>query len=910
MHGHVRYTASFSSLALGLCIFLGCDTGIIPQKPAVSARYGVQASACEVEVRFAGPIVTREPLQQEYYRLASGPVPIATEHLPADYAVALTFAEPVTPGELVEIGANTGSSLLLPVTANPADAEPAQLLAMRFPADGAQPTVALIFDEALDPDNAGDPSHYALAGTIDHPVSATVSDCGKTITLVFEELSAVTTLDIDGLKTVNGLFLENSVNLPVEAAPEESRPQIEAAAYAADSEAASIVVTFSEAVDRQTATDVNLYCLSSTGLQPSAAALEPTSRSVILSFDALEPPVSLDVDGIVDLNKNPMLPANVEVQVNATDQSAPDVTSAAVAGRGDGLVVRVAFSEAVTRSSAGHVGSYLLISADGAEYITPSNVALLPGGAGVELTFKYVPNGALLEVEGVTDLCGNAIDGKTIVTLNGNSDGVAPSIIAATFVADANVPTIHVVFDKPLDKASAEDTANYVLGTDESPSSAVLLDDGRTVRLTAPPVARTAKLSVSSVADETGNVMPSVPNQPIVAAQDETTPQVVSVDFAPDQTTPTIQVVFSEAVDKATAENANNYTSTAGSARGRAATLQPDGHTVWVTFGPLPFNTELTATNVTDLSGNAVDAATLPVGGSLDEAPPAVESSRFVQNPTTPTLEVRFTEAVDLNLAESTNLYLLGEERIPAAAANLSEDGRTVRLEYQTMNLDDTLQVRSIIDLSGNMIEPMSDLGIEPATDNIRPFLVSAAFTANPSTPTVIVTFSEAVDRSTAEPPSSYQTSITEETALTAVLQEDSRTVHLTFPPMASQDQLLLDGISDFGGNQVDPQFATLILPAADTTAPTIVSATVSHSQTITIEFSEVVDATTAIAFDNYTVRRDTRIIETLIQLPDGKRVRIFVTGGAISAGDTITVENVTDLNGNIMAAVASRELE
>lgn len=91
-------------------------------------------------------------------------------------------------------------------------------------------------------------------------------------------------------------------------------------------------------------------------------------------------------------------------------------------------------------------------------------------------------------------------------------------------------------------------------------------------------------------------------------------------------------------------------------------------------------------------------------------------------------------------------------------------------------------------------------------------------------------------------------------------------------------------------------------LRAPDVTAPIVSGLRVSSSKEISVVFSEVVDATLAEVEQNYSLAdSDTHPVSAMLET-DGKTVKLtFQTAFANGVGQTLTVQNIKDVAGNVM---------
>jgi hypothetical protein len=913
---NASYRASFARSGQSLIAFaataiwlMGCDAVLLfPQddvKP-VAARFAADGSSCTVEVFYPTHVVGTPAALVGHYRLSDGTAPLSAAPVIDVHAISLSFADSVAIDSMLLVGDAAAEPTPLMIEASRVDATPPTLVAAGFDADADATTVVLTYSEALDPDAASDVSAYAHVATLAQPTAADVAACGREVRLTFDALPADTTLRLRGPTDLSGNAGPEAQAVKVASLVDSTPATVASIAFADSAALASVEVTFDKPVDRTSAERIANYVLQPGNLRPTSATLTEGGRVVVLTFASLDPPHTLAVSNVLDLARNPIDAPEDDEVIADRDETPPTLLSAAVVGRQTGITIRATFSEALAAASATTLTRFELSGADESSPLTASAATLQPGGAAVDLVFAYLPGAGELSVSGVADLSGNVIAAGAMVAVD-DSDDLAPRVISARFVADQAVPTVDVAFDKTLDPDTAAQAALFVFSTGQAAKAAELRDDGRTVRLIAGGLDRGTKLSVSGVRDAGGNLMLPAVNNAIAAAVDTRSPQVESVAFLPDAERPTIEVVFDEAIDKKIAETLSSYASSIGSAQPVMAELLDDGRTVLLTFGPLDKSTELTIRNVVDLAGKATITATHPID-KTDTAPPAIVSAAFVANQAAPTIDVVFSEALDKALAESAGLYLAGVDHRAATTAVLQSDGRTVRLTMPPMAVEDELSVRAVADLAANVMPAGEPLTIAAAEDAAAPFLVSAAFSSNSTTPKVTIVYSEAVDRPLAETLSSYRTTPGDLAPTAAVLGTDSRTVTLTFPKLARADRLAVMNVTDFGGVVISEAGAA-ISPAIEQTLPTVTSATVTSFTKVSVVFSEVVDKTTAETKGNFTVSGGLRTTSAIVQT-DGRTVVVTITDGTVTAGDEITIANVTDLNGNVMASVSELTLD
>lgn len=375
---------------------------------------------------------------------------------------------------------------------------------------------------------------------------------------------------------------------------------------------------------------------------------------------------------------------------------------------------------------------------------------------------------------------------------------------------------------------------------------------------------------------------------------DTTPPQVVSASAATDHS---VDVVFNEAVDQATAETVSNYSITSGLSVTGAA-LQPDGKTVRLTTTAQTNGAAYTVSvnNVKDISGNAMTTPGTATFNGVDTTPPTVVSAISV---TDSSVDVQFSEPVDPNTAQNAANYSISPS-LAVTAAVLQADGRTVRLTTarQTLQASYTVTAGNIADLSGNIIAGNNSASFT-GTDTTPPTVVSAT-TVNDTT--VDVLFSEAVDGTSAQSAANY--SISPSLAVTAaVLQADGKTVRLTTDKQTYQINytVTVNGVKDLAGNVINGN-NTEVFGGADTTPPSVNSATGQSNDSVNVVFSEPVDTASAQDISNYAISPSLSVSSAVLQ-SDGVTVKLSTSAQTGGANYTVTVTGVKDLAGNIVNA-------
>lgn len=194
--------------------------------------------------------------------------------------------------------------------------------------------------------------------------------------------------------------------------------------------------------------------------------------------------------------------------------------------------------------------------------------------------------------------------------------------------------------------------------------------------------------------------------------------------LAVDQTPPTVNLVkaessyelsvnFNEAVDRASAETATNYTVSNGVGAAAAASLGTDGKTVSLRFstGFKKYSIhKMTVSNVKDIAGNAVKPTTRAFVSAFEmtevsqASGPVITGSKGLD---TKTVLINFNCKLDKELAEMPENYTIVETDENVKAAKLNEDGMSVTVtlpDNLTKNYKYCILVRNIKDTADNLM--------------------------------------------------------------------------------------------------------------------------------------------------------------------------------------------------------------
>lgn len=499
------------------------------------------------------------------------------------------------------------------------------------------------------------------------------------------------------------------------------------------------------------------------------------------------------------------------------------------------------------------------------------------------------------------------------------------------------------VFNQALDRNSGGTLTNYqVSGTTTNPSSATVGADDKTVTLVfTTPLAITSTFDLSvggGLLDASGNGVAAITNQAAATnTADTTVPTASSIQWGANYSgSYQVLIVFSEAVDRTSAETRSAYRVNGTTLIAESATVGSDGKTVTIVFDGIPLSTnsglDLSVGNtVKDINGNgAVHVLNQAVAANpADTTAPTIAAIRHAANFTGGgyQVDVEFSEAMSRAAVENTAGYRISGTTTTPGSAVLGTDGRTVSLNFQiplsTTNQLDVSVGNTVKDINGQTLSAQTNQAIVAGPDTTAPTVSSATWAANLTSAgyQIQVVFGESMDQTSVETEANWRINGTTTAPSSATLGTDGKTVTLTFAiALASTRTLDIsvgNAINDINGNALTLLSGQSILAnGADTTAPTVSTRVWGNGQTTyqaIVTFNESMDATSATTLSNYTLAgnggADSRNPTAAGLATNGKTVTLSfgTTTAGFKIGDTLTVTaNVKDINGQATTSTAA----
>lgn len=345
----------------------------------------------------------------------------------------------------------------------------------------------------------------------------------------------------------------------------------------------------------------------------------------------------------------------------------------------------------------------------------------------------------------VTDLSGNVVktaDDANIVKFGGlKADTAGPKLTSAM---GKNAVRVILTFkeDSGLDKATAENVANYVITNKTDAAKTITVTKAElqqdtnkiwnTVELTtsAQVLGNNYEIKVSNLADKFGNVISTTTdNKGTFAGQpaDTTGPSVTANVL----TNTSVKITFNEVVDKASAETVANYTINNDLTVVKAVLDSTKKVVTLTTASQKAYQSyTVTVANVTDEYGNKVGTSNKGyfAGMAIDETKPRVKTAVGSYSDSKYFVTVTFDKAVNDTAKVATNYFFGDAVGYGIEVTKDSDTTYKVRVNALEDLKNYTVKVTGVEDLSGNLIN--SDYNTanfvgRASADTAKPELVS-----------------------------------------------------------------------------------------------------------------------------------------------------------------------------------------
>lgn len=565
------------------------------------------------------------------------------------------------------------------------------------PADNIPPTltgvtllnptmVELVFSEPLDRQSAETIGHYEINNGI--TISRSILDFSGTKVIL--QTSAhipgsyiITINDIqDGSAAKNSIAANTSAQYNYTTI-DQTAPYIVSATLKSDK---MLVVTFSESLDPVSAQTKANYVVNNNIEVKSAFMASEEGQIVLETSSHSAGNFILTINGVKDASssKNLIAPySQVEYTYNPPDTLGPQLVSATLH---TSSYLELVFDEALDAAEAQKAANYHIEPA-----IQVQNAVLDASLNKVWLfTASHSPGSYTMTVFGLKDraFTPNTIGSNNTIQYNYTPPDTDPPALVSVQLRTPMSLALH--FDEPIDRAAAEDLSNYTITPDIQVEQAYLLASLQTVHLETNPhqssVNYTVEIrNIQDRAPTPNQITTPISSEYNYSPPDTTRPELVSVKLQGQEL---LELVFSEELSQASAENRENYKINP-SVEVLNAYLDPNTLTrVYLeTTTHMPgIGYDIYAENIKDRAAipNTITAKwwlsySLSVsGGSADFTPPQV-AMIDVLSPTK--MDIIFSEPVAKAVAENKENYVIADS-INIQSAVLDSTG--VRLHLTT----------------------------------------------------------------------------------------------------------------------------------------------------------------------------------------------------------------------------------
>ena len=885
-------------------------------------------------------------------------------------AVTLTLSPPVTDGQAVTV------SYTVPLTnpvqdaaGNDAAALSDQTVTNNTP-DTTAPTLTtaavnaaslvLTYDEALDTDSTPGRIAYTVtvAGSQRDIVAVAIGGSAVTLTLsppVTDGQAVTVSYTVPLTNPVQDAAGNDAAALSDQTVtnntPDTTAPTLTTAAV----NAASLVLTYDEALDTTSAPGRIAYTVTVAGSQRDIVAVAIGGSAVTLT---LSPPVTDGQAVTVSYTvprTNPVQDAagnhaaalsNRTVTNNTSDTIAPTLTTAAV----NAASLVLTYDEALdTDSTPGRIAYTVTVAGSQRDI-----VAVAIGGSAVTLTLSPpVTDGQAVTVSytvpgtnPVQDAAGNdaaALSDQTVT--NNTPDTTAPTLTTAA----VNAASLVLTYDEALDTDSTPGRIAYtvtVAGSQRDIVAVAIGGSGVTLTL-SPPVTDGQAVTVSytvpgtnPVQDAAGNDVAALSNQTVTNNTPDT----------PDTTAPTLTtaavnaaslvLTYDEALDTGSTPATSAYTVTVAGSQRTVSDVAIGGSAVTLTLSlavtagqAARVSYTVPGTNpVQDAAGN--DVAALSDQTVTNNTPDTTAPTLTTAAVNGASLVLTYNEALDTGSTPAASDYTVTVAGSQRTVSDVAIGGSAVTLtlssavtDGQAVTVSYTAGTNPVRDAARNDAAALSDQTVTNNThDTTAPTLTMAAVNGA----SLVLTYDEALDTGSAPARIDYTVTVAGSQRDIVAVAIGGSAVTLTLSSAVTAGQAVTvsytvprtNPVQDAAGNhaaalsnQTVTNNTADTTNTPDTTAPTLTMAAVNGASLV-LTYNEALDTGSTPATSDYTVTvagsqrtvSDVAIGGSAVTLTLSPPV---TDGQAVTVSYTVPRTNpVQDAAGNHAAALSNQTVD
>lgn len=663
-----------------------------------------------------------------------------------------------------------------------------------------------------------------------------------------------------------------------------------------------VEIAFNEQITRESAENISNYIINN-GIVIVSAELLGNLKIVALTTSTHQADMlySVTISGIEDRATPPNRIDENTVEtylLEANDTTPPEIVRAEILSD---TKVNVTFNEPLEKVSAENVQNYSIDKG-----IQVESAVLDLNQRVVHLTTSIHPRGNTynLQVDDVYDLGlnPNKIEDKNRASYYHRIVDLTPPEISSFSILSNT--EIEIEFSEPLTPNSATDIQNYTIDSGIGVLKAELEANQMTVKLTTSmhQPGQLFTISINNVADLApipNKIKPNTAYSYLMPSFDSEKPTVLSIKLLGESE---LELVFSEEIEKASAEDVNHYQIN-NNIQVYSVSLLADGVTVRLNTSPHRRGESylVTVSGIKDVSPEANEIIpNTPLAYQfelLDHTGPEVLSV-MTHNQTQ--IEVVFNEQLDIFSAENTQNYQI-DKGIEVQNASLANNLKSVYLttSSHTKGILYTMEIRGIQDLSENknVIASGTRLTYFIESQDLTPPKLDSVRISSETQLTAY--FSEAIEINSAENISNYSVDRGIQ-IVNATLMKNQREVRLQTSPHARglSYRLTVNQVLDLAETPIEIESNSSFLyffEPVDVTPPEVMSAElVGHSQ-VKIEFSEKIERISAEKAENYTISNYIEVLEAT--LDESQTVVTLLTTKHESEGRyLLTLNNIHDL--------------
>ncbi|MBN2103835.1 Ig-like domain-containing protein [bacterium] len=568
-------------------------------------------------------------------------------------------------------------------------------------------TLELQFNEALDPVTAENVSIYKVENSVNQEVlSVTKAILDRTntkVTLITSEhIPGSYTVTVDGVKDGNSGNVSGSLSLAYPYTPaDKTPPVIELASLETST---LLAIQFSEALEAVSATKKANYTINN-DITVKSVFLSSEGDVMLETTEHAAGEYTLTVNGVRDASNNTIQPySQVAYTWNPNDTIPPQLAAASLV---DNNFLKLVFNEPVNATDAENIANYSINNNEIA--IKNATLSAQDPKEVFLLTDVHEPGTYQIKVNNIRDraFVPNVIKTNNQKTyLCSNPDTEPPEIITV----EAKSPyAVYLTFNETVSMEEAQNITNYTITPNIQVNGATLMANRQTVILETSihDAGITYTVEVRNMKDRAPipNVMTSSQSKNYYYTKiDDVPPKLMSAKLLESDL---LELIFSEPLEKTSAEKRNNYQIVPGVEIANAVLdLETQKKVMLETSMHLPgFTYTVSVRDVRDLSPvpNTIDPYTSKSYSNLITADNSTELQVVRIEPLNATqIDVVFNRPLDKASAENKSNYIINEGEIDIQAAVIDSNLARVHLTTASHDLGQAyhLQIRNIKDRS------------------------------------------------------------------------------------------------------------------------------------------------------------------------------------------------------------------